>query len=113
MAKQATYIQKGDTIDYTNSGNAAIAYGDVIPATNCVLIAAENIAVGATGGADAVGVFELAAVNNAAFAVGDKLYWDATNKVLTKTSAGNTPAGICVATKAQTSATGKVKLQPM
>lgn len=53
---------------------------------------------------------ELAAVNNAAFSQGDKLYWDASAGKLTKTSTGNTPAGRCAAAKASTIAKAKVIL---
>lgn len=103
------FVQTGKTIDYTNSGSA-IAYGDVIPLTNCVGIAGENIAASAIGSVHIEGVFELAAVNNDAFAVGDLLYWDALASKLTGVATDNTPAGICVETKAETGTTAKVKL---
>lgn len=108
MAKEATFIQGGNVIDYTAAAN--IAYGAVIPLTTCVGVALEDIANGATGSVTITGVFETAAVNTAAFAVGDKLYWDDTANTLTKTDTGNTPAGVCVAAKAAAGTTARVKI---
>lgn len=109
MAK-GTYIQKGKTIDYKNGGAAAIEYKEVIPLVTRIGIAGENITVGATGSVETEGVYELPAVNDTAFAVGDQLYWDATAGKLTKTSEANTPAGWCVEVKAQAGALAKVKI---
>jgi len=69
------FIQDGKTIDYANGGATAIVYGAVIPLTNCIGISGEAIAVGATGSVHLEGVFELAAINTAAFTVGDRLFW--------------------------------------
>lgn len=104
------FVQEGKTIDYVNGSGSAIAYGAVIPLTNCIGIAGEAIAVDATGSVQLEGVYELAAVNNAAFAVGDRLFWDASASKLTKVSTGNTPAGTCTETKLEAGTTGKVKL---
>lgn len=56
------------------------------------------------------GEHELAAVNNAAFAVGDVLYWDDSANKLTKTATGNTRIGWAAAAKATTGTTGRVML---
>ena len=104
------YIQKGETIDYTNGGATAIVYGAVIPLTNCIGIAGETIAVGAIGSVNLEGVFELAAINTAAFSVGDRLFWDASASKLTNVSAGNTPAGLCVEGKLEAGTVARVKL---
>lgn len=109
MAK-GTYIQKGEIIDYINGGASDIAYGDVVPMVSRIGIAAENIPVGATGGVRTEGVYELPAVNDTAFNVGDQLYWDSIAGKLTKVSASNTPAGWCVEAKAADGTTVKVKI---
>jgi predicted RecA/RadA family phage recombinase len=108
MAKEATFIQSGNVIDYTAAAN--IAYGAVVPLVTCVGVALEDIASGATGSVTITGVFEAAAVNTAAFAVGDKLYWDDAANKLTKTDTSNTPAGICVAIKESAGTTARVKI---
>jgi predicted RecA/RadA family phage recombinase len=45
-----------------------------------------------------------------AWAFGDIVYWDDTNKRLTKTSASNTRVGVAVAAKVTTATTGRVRL---
>lgn len=109
MAK-GTYIQKGEIIDYTNSSGAAIGYGDVVPLVSRIGIAAENIPIGITGSLKTEGIYELPAVNNAAFAVGDPLYWDGAAGNLTKTATGTILAGWCVEAKATATTVGKVKI---
>ncbi|MDD4599627.1 hypothetical protein SDC9_04145 [bioreactor metagenome] len=108
MAKEATFIQGGAVIDYTAA--ADIVVGQVIPLVSCVGVAQTDITNGAVGAVAITGVYECAAVTTAAFAVGDVLYWDDTNSVLTKTDTSNTKAGICVATKLQAGATARVKI---
>ncbi|MCR4442150.1 MAG: DUF2190 family protein [Peptococcaceae bacterium] len=103
------YIQKGDTIDYLNGG-AALAYGDVVNLTTRIGVAGEAIAAGATGSVHVAGVFELPAINNTAFAVGDALYWDPNARVITNVQAGNVPAGWATEPKALAGTTARVKI---
>jgi len=109
MAK-GTYIQKGEIIDYVNNGASNIAYNDVVPMISRIGVAAENIPVGGIGGVRTEGIYELPAVNDAAFSVGDQLYWDATNGKLTKESSDTVPAGWCVEAKETTGVVAKVKI---
>ena len=113
----AQFIQKGDIVDYTNSGEAAIEYGQLIIGKDKIFVAAEEIAPGATGGVHASGVFKMAAETTAAFAFGQKIYYDATSKVATATaetgSTTKTPnayIGIAVEVKAESAAVAKIKL---
>ena len=55
------------------------------------------------------GVWELAKTSALAIAVGDKLYWDAANKVVNKTDTGLF-VGVAVSTAANPSATVRVRL---
>lgn len=103
------YIQKGDTIDFTNASGTDIAYGDVVPIGSRIGIAAENIADDATGSLKVSGVHELAADNTVAFDVGDTVYWDDVNKKLTATE-GTYIAGWITEPKAQTGTTARVKI---
>lgn len=52
----------------------------------------------------------LTAVNNAAFSVGDVLYWDDSANKLTKTATSNTRIGTCAAAKTTTATSGSVLL---
>jgi predicted RecA/RadA family phage recombinase len=110
MNKEAIFVQEGRRIPYV--AGADIVVGQVIPLGSCVGIAADNIANTETGELFLEGVYQMAAVDNVAFAQGDELYWDDTAGKLTKVSAGNTPAGICFETKLQAGAAAKVKLIP-
>lgn len=121
----AQFIQKGDIVDYTNSGEAAIKYGQLIIGKDKIFVAAEEIAPGATGGVHTSGVFEMAAEATAAFAFGQKIYYDATNKVATATAETGSTAtaetgsttktpnayiGIAVEAKVKSAAVAKIKL---
>lgn len=102
------YIQKGDIVDYTNNGSAVIAYGDVIVGEDRVFVAAEEIAVGATGGVHAEGVFEFVTSDTTAIAYGQKLYFNATSKVATATSSDNVAIGYAVQAIAASEGSKKV-----
>lgn len=108
-----SFKQPGRIIKYTNTGSA-ISSGDVIVIGNQIGIAFTDIdATTGTGSVCLEGVYALDAVNDAAFALGDSLYWDAGASKLTKASSGNTPAGICIEAKAEAGTTGKVRLQTL
>ncbi len=109
MAK-GTFIQNGKVIDWTNGTGSDVAYHDVVPLTNRIGIADEAISNTDTGSLAVTGVWELPAVNNAAFAVDDAVYWDVSAGKLTKTSTDNIAAGWCVAAKAETGTTAKIKI---
>ncbi|MEA5135700.1 MAG: DUF2190 family protein [Candidatus Fimivivens sp.] len=98
MAK-GIFKQAGNCIDYTNSGSTAIVFGDVVPLTDCIGVAASDIAVGDLGALELVGVYELPAAT-AALTNGQKVYWDATNSNVTATATDNTPCGVTIAAKA-------------
>lgn len=92
----AQFIQKGDIVDYTNSGEAAIEYGQLIVGKDKVFVAAEEIAPGATGGVHAEGVFEFETSDETAIEYGQKMYFDKTNKNATATSTDGIAIGYAV-----------------
>lgn len=101
----AKYVQPGHNIDYVNGGDTKISAGDVVVLGNRIGVAATDIAAGATGSVATCGVFEFDKATGA-MALGDCVYWDATNKKITSTASSNTPAGYVI--KAQVSADTKV-----
>jgi predicted RecA/RadA family phage recombinase len=103
-----TYKAAGSTVEHVASG--AIAYGDVVSLVTRIGIAAADIANGATGALDVVGVFEMPANNNLVIAVGDAVYWDVADQEINKTAQSNIPAGWAVEAKAQTGTTVLVKI---
>lgn len=94
----ATYVNKGETVTVTATEN--IAYGDVVAFATRIGVALENIPIGASGTVGIAGVYEIQAKASDKVAVGDAVYWNKTNKEITITSDGNTPAGIAVNDKA-------------
>lgn len=56
------------------------------------------------------GVFDLPKTSAQAWTLGQKIYWDDTNKVATSTATGNSLIGVAVEVAANPSATGRVRL---
>lgn len=81
----ATYVQKGENINYKNDGSEKIAYGDVVVISDRIGVASVDISAGETGVISLEGVYEMPAEASAAFEVGQTVYWDTTNKRLTAT----------------------------
>lgn len=92
----AQFIQKGDIVDYTNSGDTAIEYGQIVVGKDKVFVAAEQIGSGTTGGVYAEGVFEFKTSDATAIEYGQKMYFNAANKVATTTSTNNALIGYAV-----------------
>ena len=100
-----SYTWAADAINWINGTGSNVAAGDVVVVGCLVGIAVADIANGASGVLEVTGSRVLPAVNNTAFSAGDLLYWDATAKKATKTEAGNTVLGVCLAAKADTGTT--------
>lgn len=102
------YVSKGDTITFT--ANAAHSSGDGVLLGSLFGFATGDIANGAEGVLQLTGVFTHAKTASQAWSAGDKVYWDDTNKVLTKTASGNTLIGVATAAVAGGDTTGTVRL---
>lgn len=89
------YIQEGAiiplTAPYARSAGQAAKVGSIVG------VAVNDVANGAEGEFQLVGVFDLTKVGSQAWAVGDKIYWDDTNKYCTTTATSNTLIGAAVA----------------
>lgn len=107
MAK-AVFVQKGDNIDFTAAD--AVEYMDVVPLEDKVGVALENIPAGGTGTVTLTGAFSFPAATGAAIKVGQKVYWDSTNGVITGTATNNTFAGYAITAKASAGAAVTVRL---
>ncbi|WOO34942.1 DUF2190 family protein [Anaerocolumna sp. AGMB13020] len=81
---KATYWQKGDTLDYKNTGSAKIEHDTVVVLGKRIGVSGTEIPVGAVGSIHVTGVFVM---NKAAEVIsfGDDLYYDSENEVVTKT----------------------------
>jgi len=98
------YVQPGNTLTLT--APHAVASGDGLLVGSIFGVAAGDAESGATVEAALTGVFDLKKVASQAWAAGDKVYWDNTNKEATKTATGNTLIG--VATEAVAGGAGDV-----
>jgi len=104
------YIQRGATL--TIAAPAGVLSGGVVIAGSLIGIANGDADSGASVDVDVEGVFDLPKVSALAINLGDTVYWDATNKLVTKTASGNTKLGYAVSGAANPSATVAVKLVP-
>jgi predicted RecA/RadA family phage recombinase len=102
------FIQKGLTLSLLAA--AAVQAGEAVLVGKLFGVAVANVAAGATGEFQTEGVFELPALAADVAAQGAILYWDAVNKRLTITAAGNTRVGVAVVAKAGGAATATIKL---
>ncbi len=105
MAKN--FIHEGDVLNYTAGANIVSGQFVLIGAIGGVAIGA--IANGATGAVRVKGVFSVPQARGAV-TQGAKLYWDATNSVLTTTASGNTIVGVAAAAAQSGDATVQVLL---
>ena len=89
------FVQEGDTLTLTP--NAAVASGvGFLFGTSLFGVATNDVAANTAGEFLTEGVVEIAKTSALAIAVGDRLYWDATNKVVNKTATAQQCVGIAV-----------------
>lgn len=73
-------------------------------------VATADVANGVAGPFLTEGVVTIGKTSALAIAVGDRVFWDATNKVVNKTTTAQQQVGVCVEAAANPSATVKIKL---
>ncbi|KAB8126913.1 DUF2190 family protein [Gracilibacillus oryzae] len=105
---QANYVQRGESIDFTNNGSSDIKANDVVALANRIGVAGCDIPVGATGSINVLGVYDMPADTATEFAVGEEVYWDGSK--LTATATDNTPAGWVVMAKPAATTIARVKI---
>jgi predicted RecA/RadA family phage recombinase len=104
-----TYYQDGDVLDLTPS--AAVAKGEgYLHGAALFGVAVDAVASGAEGRFLTNGVVTIAKTSALAISVGDRLFWDATNKVVNKTATAQVCVGVATEAAANPSSTVKMKL---
>jgi predicted RecA/RadA family phage recombinase len=102
-------IQAGNIVTLTAPADVSAGAGVLVG--SIFGVAATTVLSGASVECDTVGVFELAKVSAQQWAtVGLLIYWDNSAKNVTTTASTNKLIGVNVATAANPSATGKVRL---
>lgn len=106
------YVQPGDSLKLAAPYNRSAGQGALVG--SIFGVAAVDVLSGAEAVFDTVGVFDIAKVSAQAWAsVGLPIYWDDTDKVATTaagTSGANKLIGVNIATAANPSSTGRVRL---
>lgn len=103
------FVQDGDILTLTPAAAVASGVGYLFGVA-LFGIATNDVAVSTPGEFITEGVVEIGKTSALAIVVGDRLYWDATNKVVNKTATAQQHVGIAVAAAANPSATVLMKL---
>lgn len=103
------FVQEGKYLDYTNETGNTIASGDVVIAGSLPGVAVADILDTEVGAIQTQGVFKLDKEASLAITMGEEVYWNTTNKEVTKT-ATDVPLGVAAADAAGADTTVHVKL---
>ena len=98
------YVQDAETIEVPAPYDVASGGGFLVGALFAIALVAA--ATGELVRGKRRGAYTLPKATGTAWAIGDKLYWDNTNKVLTKTASGNTLVGAALAVAASGDTSG-------
>ena len=108
----ASFVHDGNSIDYTPAGD--VSAGDVVVQGDLIGVAKLDISANALGALAVIGVFDVAKEGGTGvtFAIGDKVYWDDTNKVAVATdgAGANKLMGKAVLAAADADTTVRVRL---
>lgn len=104
-----TYVQDGETVTITP--NVAVASGVGFLAGAALFgVATNDVAANTPGEFKTEGVVTIGKTSALAIAIGDRVFWDSTNKVVNKTTTAQQCVGVAVEAAANPSATVKIKL---
>jgi predicted RecA/RadA family phage recombinase len=103
------FVQRGDILNLAPGADVASGVGYLF-GTTLFGIAAADVANGVEGSFFVEGVHEIGKTSALAISVGDALYWDATNKVVNKTTSSQRLVGVAVTAASNPSSTVWIKL---
>lgn len=103
------FTQRGDVLTITPTIAVGSGVGYLAGAA-LFGVATNDVAANTPGEFKTTGVVEIAKTSALAIAVGDRLFWDAANKCVNKTSAAQQCVGVAVAAAGNPSATVSMKL---
>jgi predicted RecA/RadA family phage recombinase len=103
------FVSHGDTMNFPAPYDVASGEGALIGALFGVAVAAYK-ANDPKAQFKTTGVITLPKTSAQAWTAGQKIYWDATNKVVTSTATSNTLIGVAASAAANPSAAGDVRL---
>lgn len=97
---KASYVQRGNKIDYINDTGADIKRGEVVVLGGRIAVAADDIVSGKQGVLELTGVWAMAKASSEEIVVGAAVYYDKGNDCITTTADSNTLAGFAAEKKA-------------
>lgn len=103
------YVQSGEVLTLAPGADVASGVGYLFGAA-LFGVAVADVANGVAGPFRITGVIEIAKTSALAIAVGDKLFWDPTNKVVNKTTTSQQCVGVAVEAASNPSSTVKMLL---
>jgi predicted RecA/RadA family phage recombinase len=103
------FVQSADTLRLTAPYTVTAGQGALV--NDIFGVAAGDVTSGSVGSFAVVGAYSLAKTSAQAWAVGETIYWDNTNKRCDNTpTAGFVKIGTCIEAASNPSSTGKVRL---
>jgi predicted RecA/RadA family phage recombinase len=103
------FVQKGDTLTLAPGADVAVGIGYLFGAA-LFGVATKAATNGVASPFQIEGVVTIGKTSALAIAVGDRVFWDATNKVVNKTTTAQQCVGVAVEAAANPSSTVKIKL---
>lgn len=104
-----TFVQEGETLTLTPAAAVASGIGYLFGA-GLFGVATGDVVISTPGTFQVEGVVTIGKTSALAISVGDRLFWDSTNKVVNKTSTAQQVVGVAVEAAGNPSATVKMKL---
>jgi len=104
-----TFLYECDTLPLTPAADVASGTGYLFGAA-LFGVAVADVANGATGAFRTAGVVTIAKTSALAITIGDRLFWDATNSVVNKTSVGQQCVGVAFSGASNPSGTVQMKI---
>lgn len=104
-----TFVQKGEVLTLTPAAAVASGIGYLFGA-GLFGVATNDVVISTPGEFITEGVVTIGKTSALAISVGDRLFWDATNKVVNKTSTAQQCVGVAVEAAANPSATVTMKI---
>lgn len=104
-----TFIKDGEVLTLTPGADVAVGVGYLF-GVSLFGVAINAVANGVAGEFITEGVVTIGKTSALAIAVGDRVFWDATNKVVNKTTASQQCVGIAVEAASNPSSTVSIKL---
>lgn len=105
---KATYWQRGESLDYVNSGSTVIEANSIINLGTRIGIAGTSINPNEKGSVHVVGIYQFTKKDTGAITLGTAVYYSEDG--ITATADGNTPAGYAAEASVAGASTILVKL---